>query len=70
MGAGGGVSLCDSFMKMRKAEVEEEQLEEAVKRWRSNMKGLLDICQEGLCLSIREKCLSCKRSWPYRPEVN
>lgn len=70
MGAGGGVSLCDSFRKMRKAEVEEEQLEEAVKRWRPNMKGLLDICQEGLCLISREKCLSCKRSWPYRPEVN
>lgn len=70
MGTGGGVSLCDSFMKMGKAEVEEEQMEETVRRWRSNMKGLLNICQEGLCLSIREKCLPYKRSRPYRPEVN
>lgn len=70
MGAGGGVFLRDSFKKTRKAGVKEERLEEVVKRLKPNMKGLLDICLEGLCLSIREMYLSCRRSQPYRPEVN
>lgn len=44
MGAGGGVTLRDGFKKTRKAGVEEERLEEVVKRLKPNMKGLLDIC--------------------------
>lgn len=41
----GGTSLGDQ--KTRKAGVEEGRLEEVVKRLIPNMKGLVDICQEG-----------------------
>lgn len=44
MDAGGGVTLRDGFKKTRKAGVEEERLEEVVKRLKPIMKGLLGIC--------------------------
>jgi hypothetical protein len=58
-----------SLKKTRKAGVEEEGWERAVKRSRSTVKGHVHICQEGLCLNIREKYLFCRGGLPQEPSM-